>query len=325
MDKFDLSVVVPVYNLKKYVEECVDSFFPTKYKIEVILVDDGSTDGSGEICDKLAGKYDSVKVVHKENRGVADTRNAGIKTANADYVAFVDGDDKVISGAFDSIIEKLDGKTEIFTFNFYEYYGDGTKREMTHLNSSLLYGEDGKMSENLFKSVSPLPMPWLYVVKRDYLIKNELFMHVGLLDEDEEWTARLFAKNPTVKCFEYRYYLYRRDVAGSLTFNRKVKNTLSDIKIIEILDEEKKNDSYTDTGRKILDNKRRQMVNKVLSDLPYLNKAERKEIKRKIKPYRKLLKSGTKMDKLHYRFDWLFGRNGVNKIADAIYRLKHRG
>ena len=325
MSKLDLSVVIPVYNLEKYIEECVESIFPTKHNIEVILIDDGSKDSSGEICDMLAKRHSEVVVIHKKNGGAADTRNAGIRAAKADYVTFIDGDDKVTEGAIDSIIEKIDRKFEILTFNFFEYYGTGDLRPMVHMDPSLLYNERGEISDKVFKYVSPLPMPWLYVIKREYLLDNDIFMQVGLLDEDEEWTARLFAKVKTVKFCDDRYYLYRQSREGSLTYGRKLSNTLSDIKIIELLQKEKESGSYSETGKIILDNKRRQMVSKVLDDILFLPKKEKQEAKNKIKKYRCLLLTGTKMDRLHYRFDRFFGRKNVAKIAIKISKLKHRG
>ena len=325
MNKNDLSIVIPVHNLDKYVRECVESIFPTKYCLDIILVDDGSNDNSPAICDELAKKHKEISVIHKKNGGAADTRNAGIRAAKSDYVTFIDGDDKIVPGSIDRVIEKIEKNYEVFTFNFFEYYGEDDIRPMTHLNPSLLYNEDGRISDRIFMEVSPLPMPWLYVIKRDFLLDNNIFMHVGLLDEDEEWTARLFAKVNSVKFYDERYYYYRRSREGSLTYGRKFKNTLADIKIIEILQNEKETGNYSGTGKKILDNKRRQMVCKVLDDFPFLTKTERKEAEKMIAPYRSLLKTGTKMDRLHYKFDWLFGRANVDKIAVKISKLKHRG
>ena len=89
-----ISVIVPIYNVKKYVENCVESIMKQTYgNIEIILVDDGSTDGSGKICDKMAGKDERIKVFHKENGGLSDARNFGIRKTRGKYLVFVDGDD----------------------------------------------------------------------------------------------------------------------------------------------------------------------------------------------------------------------------------------
>ena len=94
MDK--ISVVVPVYNVKKYLEKSFESIIEQKYEnLEIILVDDESTDGSGELCDELATKDSRVKVCHKTNGGISSARNYGILKATGDYILFVDSDDYI--------------------------------------------------------------------------------------------------------------------------------------------------------------------------------------------------------------------------------------
>lgn len=91
-----VSVIVPVYNVKSYLQECFDSICRQSYRnIEIILVDDGSIDGSGELCDVLATKDDRTTVLHKENGGLSDARNAGLCIAQGDWVSFIDSDDYV--------------------------------------------------------------------------------------------------------------------------------------------------------------------------------------------------------------------------------------
>ena len=91
-----ISVIVPVYNVEKYIGECIKSIINQDYEnIEIILVDDGSNDKSGEICDEYTLKDKRVKVIHKENGGVSSARNRGIESSTGEYIAFVDGDDYV--------------------------------------------------------------------------------------------------------------------------------------------------------------------------------------------------------------------------------------
>lgn len=92
--KSKVSVIVPVYNVQKYLERCLDSLVnQTLSDIEIILVDDGSKDNSGEICDKYEKKYSNIKVIHKENAGLGYARNSGLEVATGEYIAFVDSDD----------------------------------------------------------------------------------------------------------------------------------------------------------------------------------------------------------------------------------------
>ena len=88
------SVIIPVYNIADYLPQCIDSVLAQDFQdYEIILVDDGSTDGSSEICDKYVLEYEQIKVIHKENTGPSDARNIGIKNAIGDYIIFLDGDD----------------------------------------------------------------------------------------------------------------------------------------------------------------------------------------------------------------------------------------
>ena len=89
-----ISVIVPVYNVEKHLEKCIKSILNQTYKdFEIILIDDGSTDKSSQICDEFAIKYNKIKVLHQQNRGQGSARNAGLEIAKGDYIAFIDSDD----------------------------------------------------------------------------------------------------------------------------------------------------------------------------------------------------------------------------------------
>lgn len=104
MSKYFISVIMPIYNAEKYVKKSIDSLVnQTTNEIEIILVDDGSTDGSGKICDQYAG-VDNVKIIHKENGGTCTARNAGLIHASGKYISFVDSDDFMDLDAYEKII-----------------------------------------------------------------------------------------------------------------------------------------------------------------------------------------------------------------------------
>ena len=89
-----VSIIVPIYNVEKYLKKCVNSIINQTYKsLEIILVDDGSPDRSGALCDRLAEKDSRIRVIHKANGGVSTARNAGIEAATGEYICFVDSDD----------------------------------------------------------------------------------------------------------------------------------------------------------------------------------------------------------------------------------------
>ena len=93
-EKYKISVIVPIYGVENYLVECIESVINQTYKnIEIILVEDGSPDNSSEICDRYAKLYKRVTVIHKNNGGLSDARNCGIKASTGDYITFLDGDD----------------------------------------------------------------------------------------------------------------------------------------------------------------------------------------------------------------------------------------
>ena len=315
-----VSVVVPVYNLEKYIVQCVESVLTSsdKVELEIILVNDGSVDNSAIICDNLAQQHPEIRVIHKPNGGAAETRNAGIYAAQGKYLMFVDGDDFLPEGAVAAIMEKAEPNVDIFTYGYYEYYGENDIEPMAHFDAARLGGG------NAFGGVSPLPMPWLYVVDRQYVVENELFMRKSLLDEDEEWTARLFALEPRVKTLEGHYYYYRRNRENSLTFNRKYKNSVADIEIIKLLLEEMKNSKYTAKGQKVLENKCRQMLDKIAQDIDNASASERKQLRKLQKPYRPLMLKGDRRDQFFYYADPLLGRGRAQRLLVRMAQMKNK-
>ena len=116
-----VSVIVPVYNTLKYLDRCVSSIVNQTYSnLEILLIDDGSTDGSSQLCDDLANKDDRIKAFHKENAGAGNARNFGIDKANGEFAYFVDSDDYIdatlISKAYNAA-HKNDAQVVVFDFN----------------------------------------------------------------------------------------------------------------------------------------------------------------------------------------------------------------
>ena len=100
-----ISVIVPIYNVALYLEKCINSIIHQTYKnIEIILVDDGATDGSGAICDEYKNKDNRIKVIHKNNGGPASARKAGARIASGKYIGFVDGDDWIESEMYEKLL-----------------------------------------------------------------------------------------------------------------------------------------------------------------------------------------------------------------------------
>ncbi|MEC6747673.1 glycosyltransferase family 2 protein [Marinilactibacillus sp. XAAS-LB27] len=136
-----ISVVMPVYNVEKSLRKAVASVLNQTYKeLELILVDDGSTDTSGRICDELVKEDNRISVIHKENRGLSSARNAGIEKASMEYITFIDSDDYFELDVFEKFIEKKQTDTEVFVFNV-RRISDKTIRNLDSIDEVVLDNE----------------------------------------------------------------------------------------------------------------------------------------------------------------------------------------
>lgn len=135
-----VSVIVPVYNTENYLQECIDSIMEQSFpNMEIILVDDGSTDNSSEICDIYNKRYACIKVVHKENGGLSSARNAGLEKATGDWIGFVDSDDKLIPNIYNSLISLNKVDADIITMGRELLFDDGhTKSLYCHLEPEII-------------------------------------------------------------------------------------------------------------------------------------------------------------------------------------------
>lgn len=126
MKEKKLSIIIPVYNVEKYLDQCLQSIITNRVEIdyEIILIDDGSTDRSGIICDKYQKRYEQIKVFHNRNMGLSSARNYGLRKATGEWISFIDSDD-IVSPYYLSCISKLllhDKFIDVFLFRFKEFY-----------------------------------------------------------------------------------------------------------------------------------------------------------------------------------------------------------
>lgn len=141
MDEKLVSVIIPAYNIEDYIGRCLDSIISQTYKnLEIIVVDDGSRDYTGEILDNYAKKDRRIKVIHKENGGVSSARNKGIEAAEGDYIGFIDGDDLIEPGMYKTLVDLLEeenadiahcGYQMVFPDRVDYYHNTGKKKIQT--------------------------------------------------------------------------------------------------------------------------------------------------------------------------------------------------
>lgn len=216
------SVVVPVYNVEAYLEQCVDSILNQSFAdFELILVDDGSQDGSGQICDCYAQENECVKVIHQQNGGLSAARNTGIRMATGEYLLFVDSDDYWLS---DQVLYKINEMTEsdhvqIVHFDKKRIFMRQNKEEEFRPNTLSRYnGLSG--SETLEKLVSGSQLTisaCLMAISRAFVVKNELYFTEGIKTEDLEWAIRVYLCEPRWAFLDDCFYVYRVGREGSIT------------------------------------------------------------------------------------------------------------
>lgn len=222
-----ISIIVPVYNTEKFLEECVNSVLSQVYNnIEVILVDDGSTDNSPELCDQLSNQDNRVKVIHKKNGGLSSARNAGMKEITGDYYLFLDSDDLWTYNDFLSdIVEIINNNFPDIVFFNYSNERDISNnykrdRSLEHLISLTSKADTFKqliLNDKLQSSACNK-------VYKSALLNGEGFRFVErIYSEDIDWMARVMI---AVKKISYldRYAYYYRPNESSITHNIRYKN-----------------------------------------------------------------------------------------------------
>lgn len=202
-----LSIIVPVYNVEKYLEECVESIFHQDLDeniFEVILVNDGSTDKSREICKKLVEDNKNVKLVNQENKGLSGARNTGIKKAIGEYLYFIDSDDYLVPGYLNRFLEIC--KEEDLDFlsfgNFRNSQRFNPKAKATELDL-VLSGLDGI---TILADFNWNNSACMYLFKKDIL--NGLLFEIDRLCEDGIFTTQLLQKVKKGNIYRNKVYCY---------------------------------------------------------------------------------------------------------------------
>lgn len=218
-----LSFVIPVYNVAAYIEKCVHSCFDQnvdKKLYEIILVNDGSTDNSLELCEKLKTQYPDLKIISQENKGLSGARNTGLGCAKGEYIWFVDSDDWITENCLGNIINQIKKyHTDIFWLGHdLVPHGKVYHKFIPDKIDVPISGED--FFANQLKGLFYI---WKFIYKRDFLRKNKLEFYEGILYEDLEFTPRALYLAKT--CYTipkvYYHYLMRE---GSIVNNIKIKN-----------------------------------------------------------------------------------------------------
>lgn len=224
MDNPKLSVIVPIYNVEPYLRRCVDSVLAqTLADIEIILVNDGSTDGCADICNEYAGKDYRIKVIHKENGGLSSARNAGLDSATGEFIAFVDGDDCISPEMYMKMLTALQKEHADLCVCGYQKADEN-------------YNSVGSGSSHIYQV-----LPGIQAIEKMYsndyiyftiacnkLFKSCLFSEIrfpeGKLFEDGYAAFRYYYLCKTVVCLPDCFYLYLTRTGSITTSKLTVKN-----------------------------------------------------------------------------------------------------
>ncbi len=222
-----ISVLMPVYNVEKYLEKTLESVKNQTYSdFEVIMIDDGSTDKSGEICDKWAKEDSRFNVIHTENRGVSAARNTALEQVKGDYIFFMDSDDLILPETFEELLNALtDNNADMSMGNF--YYTDNEGNSLEELNStSPVKNETLDKIQYLHKLTEPNAN--YYCTSTTKIFKSSLFegitYPVGKINEDEARIHEIIYKCDKIVTLEKRYYNYIKHNAGITGSTFGVKN-----------------------------------------------------------------------------------------------------
>ena len=188
-----VSIIIPVYNVERYLKKCIDSVINQTYaNLEIILVDDGSPDGCGDICDDYAKKDKRIRVIHKVNGGLSDARNAGIDAATGDYIAFVDSDDYVASDYAELLYKAcIEANADISCCSYYRVYGQ--KKIKAPKPSTIIGLTNIEALRDIFLANSLCEvMTWNKLYRRSLFTDNDIRFPVGKVHEDNYTTYKLF-------------------------------------------------------------------------------------------------------------------------------------
>ena len=221
-----ISVIVPVYNVEQYLERCVDSIINQTYtNLEIILVNDGSTDNSGKLCDELAKKDERIRVIHKENGGLSDARNRGIEEANSDLVGFIDSDDYIDSDMYEILLKNLNNTdADLSMCALYDVYNNTPEAQVTNKETWEL------SSEQAIKMVMEAKILSVTAVNKLYRksLFSDLKFEVGKIAEDAFIMVKLLDKCKKIVATNEKkyYYVHRENSITTQKFSTKFLNVI---------------------------------------------------------------------------------------------------
>lgn len=226
-----ISVIVPVYNAETFLCKCIDSILAQSFlDFELLLINDGSTDSSGKICDEYSRKDERIRVFHKENKGISATREFGINHAKGEYIQFVDSDDWIDKNMFLEMFSEAERtKADIVGCNFFEVYSQEKHPVQTFYKDKYQF----------FKAVlsNNWGVLWKILFKRKLFLDNNIHFPKGINGGEDYYVVTnllFYAKN--VSCVNKAFYYYNRCNSSSLITKQKKEDILQQIKATQLVE-----------------------------------------------------------------------------------------
>lgn len=252
-----ISIVVPVYNVERYLKECIESVLEQDYQdFQLILVDDGSTDKSGAICDMYADKYDKVTVVHQKNKGVSAARNKGVALSKGQWILFLDADDWIEKNTCDILSQKLSTDYDVYFFPYFKY--EKTKRFIVtspHKHDELERSDfdifqEWLLNQYIYGNDYAISSPWAKIYRTDFIRKNNIFFNPKLaMGEDKVFNFQVYQFACKGMYIDIPFYNYRINTnSSSRKYDKniieKYENLLQEISIF--IEKYRKGDKLTE-------------------------------------------------------------------------------
>ena len=208
-----ISVVIPVYNVADYLGQCLDSLLSQSYpSLEILLVDDGSKDESGAICDAYAAKDSRIRVIHQKNGGAAAAKNTALRAAAGEYLSFVDSDDYLEPGAYDYMLSLLkETDADVAVFSFRNVFRDHSEEHIPHPERVEMTGQEYLLR---FTQDWTCALLWNKLYKRSLF--DGVFFEEGHRIDDEFFTYQGFLGAKKVVCDDHIIYNYRRRASSAM-------------------------------------------------------------------------------------------------------------
>ena len=332
-----VSIVVPVYNVEKYLDRCVESIVNQTYKnLEIILVDDGSTDASSKKCDDWIEKDNRISVVHKENQGLGYARNTGIENASGKYIFFFDSDDYVDLGAVQKCVEAAEKfKADTVVFGRSNVYSDGRIEKEEITVSKEIYEAEGVKNvflPDLFNyGIGFGVSAWSKMFNLELIKKHCLAFasERDIISEDAMFCMEYFSVSERVALLsDNLYYYYKND--KSLTRTYRLDRSRKNNEFLEKCTDKAKYLGLSDIIYRNIAARYHGMTLGTLGQIvdSDLNKKEKKAIIRSIYKdniLKKTLKLEIiKLDAFQPRIFWILLKLRCYVLCDFLLRLKHR-